>query len=167
MRSKLIDGYTHYSVFEDGTIFSSKSGKNIKPLNTSRNKQGKLRKYHRVCLCEGGVKRYYAIHRLVARAFIPNPENKPHVNHKDANRFNNSVDNLEWVTVQENIEHSVANRLNPVGERCGQSVVTEEQVREIRKLRETGMSYPEISKLTGVKLSTCGAIGRRQNWFHI
>ncbi len=62
--------------------------------------------YRRVTLSKKGEKRRYMVHRLVAIAFIPNPENKPCVNHKDGNKSNNCVDNLEWVTHSENEIHS-------------------------------------------------------------
>lgn len=53
------------------------------------------------------------MHRIIAIAFIPNPDNKSDVNHKDANKTNNRVDNLEWATRKENMQHSSINRLNP------------------------------------------------------
>ena len=70
------------------------SGKILKPRVT--------RGYLIVELCKNGIRRYFLIHRLVATAFIPNPDKKLCVNHLDENKQNNSVENLEWCTVQEN-----------------------------------------------------------------
>lgn len=61
--------------------------------------------YIQAGLWKEGRYRQYAAHRLVAVAFIPNPGNKPFVNHKDRNKTNNHSDNLEWVTHQENVQH--------------------------------------------------------------
>lgn len=63
--------------------------------------------YNMVCLCKGGVHKYVSIHRLVANAFIPNPENKLEVNHIDGNKSNNLISNLEWVTSSENTRHAI------------------------------------------------------------
>jgi len=62
--------------------------------------------YHRVILSKEHKIKRYSIHRLVAEAFIPNPENKPHINHIDNNGENNRVNNLEWVTHSENMIHA-------------------------------------------------------------
>lgn len=70
-----------------------------KMLSFHYNRKG----YKRVQLGKYGVK---VVHQLVAKAFIPNPENKPQVNHIDGNKENNSSDNLEWVTMKENLDHA-------------------------------------------------------------
>ena len=71
-------------------------------------KAGKARGYLRVMLCKDGKGKWYPVHRLVAIAFIPNPDNLPEVNHKDENKQNNCVENLEWCTRQYNVEYSKA-----------------------------------------------------------
>ena len=71
-------------------------------LYPERTKKG----YLRVDLYDAdGIRKHYKVHRLVANAFIPNPDGKPQVNHKDGNKANNSVTNLEWVTDKENKDH--------------------------------------------------------------
>ena len=72
------------------------------------------------------------IHRIVAENFIENKYNKPFVNHKDGNKMNNSVDNLEWVTQQENIQHSYKNKLQPSKVKTYKGKFTEEQRQQIK-----------------------------------
>ena len=62
--------------------------------------------YKKVSLCKECTKKEFLVHRLVAEAFVPNPENKPEINHKDGARDNNIYTNLEWVTHSENIIYS-------------------------------------------------------------
>ena len=94
-----------YSITDDGILYSFQSGskKKINPIRVKR----RLTAYEetRIRFVDGtkGVK----IHRLVAKAFLPNPDNKPQVNHIDNNGLNNKVSNLEWVTNKENHKHSM------------------------------------------------------------
>lgn len=96
---------TDYDIDENGLIYSHK---------TNRYLQGTLYNtgYKMVRLTVEGVKKGYAIHRLVAQTFIPNPNNLPIVNHKDGKKQNNSVDNLEWVTASENHNHAIDNNIS-------------------------------------------------------
>lgn len=91
------------------------------------------------------------VHRLVAKAFIPNPDNKQAVNHKDGNRSNNRVENLEWVTPKENVIHSFK-----FGSRkkCKnipkKTILTDFQISQIDKLREF-YTVSQISKLFNIE----------------
>ena len=76
-------------------------------LKTQTDKKG----YHRVRVTIEREKLSYKVHREIAKAFIPNPSNLPQVNHKDGNKDNNAVDNLEWVTNKENAHHAIKNGL--------------------------------------------------------
>ncbi|MBQ6004894.1 MAG: NUMOD4 motif-containing HNH endonuclease [Selenomonadaceae bacterium] len=89
--------------------------------------------YLRVTLYKDGKTKSYYVHVLVAKAFIPNPENKPCVNHRDGNKQNNAIDNLEWVTQSENARHAYETGLRKSGCEHGRAKLTAEQVREIRR----------------------------------
>ena len=101
---KEIKGHPGYSVSNEGEVIGMKGYKLKGTPSTSG--------YLGVFLCSPKPKVRREIHKLVAEAFIPNPTNKPCINHKDGNKINNHVDNLEWVTYSENQKHSWDNGLN-------------------------------------------------------
>ena len=95
------------------------------------------------------------IHRFVANAFIPNPENKPEVNHIDGNKMNNSASNLEWVNRSENMKHAVDHGLQPKGLSTYKGKFTDEQREKIKELWNSGKySRSELAKTYGVS-HTC------------
>ncbi len=116
-QSKTIEAYKHYTVNEldqvrskdrmiltiDGKSYFRK-GKLLKP---KKHKDG----YLFVTLTKEKIKKNFYVHRLVAEAFIPNPENKPQVNHINGNKSDNTISNLEWVTNAENSRHAYNNGL--------------------------------------------------------
>jgi hypothetical protein len=110
---KDIKGYEGlYRVSNTGEIYSVYRGKLRKPKITPKG-------YCEINLWKpnetSNDQKYFRIHRLVAEAFIANPQGKPQINHIDGNKLNNCVDNLEWCTPSENIQHSIDTGLQPVG----------------------------------------------------
>lgn len=93
---KEIKGFENYIIDTEGNVFSKHSNRYLIPTLTQDG-------YQRVKLCFGNGKYINkTIHRIVAETFLLNPNNLPQVNHKDENKLNNSVDNLEWCTIQYN-----------------------------------------------------------------
>ena len=104
-------------VFNDGTI-KTLDHKNFRNNGRLDNRKGKILKpkldkygYKTIVLSKNGKRHNYTIHRLVAKAFIPNPNNLPQVNHKDGDKLNNNIENLEWCTCKENQKHKWKNGL--------------------------------------------------------
>lgn len=99
-------GDTNYSVSSDGQVRNDITGR---LLSLRTNNRG----YYSVHLYKDGKDYTIPVHRLVAKAFIPNPEDLPQVNHVDGNKKNNRIDNLEWITNLENMRHAFRNGLIP------------------------------------------------------
>lgn len=114
---------------------------------------------------------YLIMHRVVAKAFIPNPNNLPEVNHKDGNKQNNHVDNLEWCTHEYNVKHSVENKLADyskiAGSKNSQSKLNEIEVVKIRQMHKDGKNFTEIAKQYNVTANLIGMVCRMQNWKHV
>ena len=123
---KDFEGY--YQISTKGRVKSFHKG-TVRIMKLQVTKDG----YLRVELHRPGKKRKTQVHILVAETFLPNPENKPEVNHEDGNKSNNCVENLKWSTSSENRQHAVRMGLQRSGCDRPDATLTAEQVREIRR----------------------------------
>lgn len=137
MEWRKIKEFPTYSVSDEGQVRNDAGVRTLKPIQRCNGS------YLKVYLYNNGIQKQMYVHRLVAEAFIPNPENKAEVNHKDGNKQNNAVSNLEWCTSSENHLH----RCNVLNKRNGSHPVL---------CIETNITYnslTEASRATGVQIS--------------
>ena len=137
----------NYLVSDEGAVFTRpRQGNKGGELSQRLNGNG----YPCVELRIDGKKIKCLVHRLVALTFLDNPENKPCVNHKDGNKLNNSVENLEWCTYSENMKHAIATGLNVIptlnGENHPMRKLNSDNVKQIRSLYGEGISCAIIAK---------------------
>lgn len=133
-------------------------------LNPNKTKLG----YKHTTIRESGKRTARFVHVLVAKAFIPNPKNKPEVNHINGIKDDNRVENLEWVTREENTAHAVENGLKAHGEINGNSKLTEDEVREIYRIyNETDLSCKSVAEKFGVRAMAVHRIISGKTWKHL
>jgi len=124
--------------------------------------------YNVVNLLKNGIQIQFRVHRLVAEAFILNSENKPYVNHKNSNRKDNRVENLEWVTPKENSDDAHNRNCTPKGEECSYSKLKEPQVIEILYKYATGnYTQQQLADEYNVSRRNIGKIINGKTWKHI
>ena len=162
---KDIPNFEMYSVSIYGNIRNNKTGQILKP---------RIRKdgYLQVSVKPNGQKsnKTFRIHREVAEAFIANPDNLPQVNHKDGNKHNNNVNNLEWCTQEYNNKHANMSNLVPAlkGSLNGRSKLDENTVHEICLLfQDTTMITQEVADKFNISLSKIQKIRCGIAWKHI
>lgn len=117
-----------------------------------------------------GKKIYISVHRAVAEIYIPNPENKPQVNHENGDKNNNSVDNLKWMTNKENRDHAFKNGLMKVGTDYEHTKLTNDDIKYIRENyipKHPEFSGIALSKKFGVGSSQISRIVNNTRWKHL
>lgn len=164
------DEITDYIISSFGYVISVKKDKNFYPKRLTP----WLHKDHLyIALVINGKKKNFQVHRLVAMAFMPNPDKKPIVHHIDKNPINNDLSNLMWVTEKEHKffhkDELNANRPEPkYGTDCNLSVYSEAQIHQVCKyLEENVKNTKEITSLTGVKHDTIYRILNKYQWVQI
>ena len=120
--------------------------------------------YVRVRLNKNGVGKTFLLHRLVAVAFIRNPDALPEVNHLNGNKGDNRAENLEWVTHRQNRQHARSLPTHTLGERNGQAKLTWPKVREIRQRVALGATQVATAAEYGVAFGTVSEICRGNIW---
>lgn len=125
--------------------------------------------YMQVGLCKDGKNKTLKVHRLVAQTFVPNPENKPEVNHENGRKSDNRAANLIWATKKENELHSRRVLGNHLGEKNSRSSLSNAQVVEIQSLIERGFDDQEIAQRMNdiVHRTTINRIRNKKIWTHL
>ena len=157
-----IEGFENYEVSNLGKVRNIKSGRTLKP---KLNRGG----YLMYGLYENNKQKYLYLHRILATAFIDNPEEKPCVNHIDENKLNNDLSNLEWCTVRENNLHGT--RIKRIAEKCFKKVIQldlNDNVLNVFKSikqaeRETGVLVTSISNCCNGRSKSAGGFKWRKN----
>jgi len=163
---KAIKGYEGiYEISNYGNVKSFQGNKQriLKPQKWSKG-------YLWVCLSKNDSESKQSVSRLVASAFILNPENKPQVNHINGNKSDNILSNLEWCSQSENMKHAISLGLKKYfkGEKHSAAKLKDKDIISIRKTYGTNnYSQSQIAEIYGVSRSCISNIVSRRNWSHL
>lgn len=166
MKSKVVEVKEgSFIVYENGDIYNAKTNNKLKAVDNGVG-------YLRVGLYAGNNKhKLYYVHRLLAMAFIDNPDNKQFINHIDGNTKNNELNNLEWCTKSENGLHAFKlglNKPNPCyGEKNGNTYITNETASKIKELFNKGERQCNIARQFNISKFVVYNIIRNRTWKHI
>lgn len=151
------------------TWFTNKNGESKFISVRGRIMKPHKQKYLKAYLNLNGNTNMISVHRLVAMSFIPNPENKPQVNHVDGDKFNNNVNNLEWVTLSENRRHAFDTGLQSPkrGVKSHLATHTESDVINVLNAWNSGMKKINISRMYNVSISFVDRVVDGKSWRHI
>jgi hypothetical protein len=178
MKIKDIPGFEgRYQITENGRIYSlpktSRFGRNASItrggiwLRQYPMKRGHMRVY----LSDGSRKKPLLTHRLVALAFLPNPDGLPQVNHLDGNPANNHKNNLEWCDASGNAKHAISTGLTKTPDQTGvnnsQSKLNDSSVRKIRQRFNAGQARSKIASDLGLNYYTIRDVVSGKRWAHI
>ena len=158
---------TNYIISNRGIVYTTnylgKTGK-FKALKVNIHDNG----YHSIIMHYKGKEYPASLHRLVAEYFIPNPDGLPTVNHKDGDKSNNDITNLEWMTSKDNSIHAANNGLLPVGEKSRLSRITNDiAISLCKELENNSMSIYELADKYHTTYNTVYDIYRRKSWKQI
>lgn len=159
-KEKPIPGFSNYIISNKGVIINTNNGHVLTPIEDSDDH------YYYVMLFRDGEGHKKQIHRLMGTLFLDNPDNLPIVNHKNGDKSDNRLSNLEWVTTSENTKHAFDHGLAnpPDGEKNGKSKLSRNEVKRIRKSDKTGK---DLAKKYGVSQGMISLIRNNENWTHL
>lgn len=171
-----IQGFPGYEVGEDGSVWScwTKKGRGFgrgkvrlgdlwKKLKPTPLKSGHLT----VSLCKGGVRCTKSVHRLVLEAFVGPCPKGMECCHNDGNPANNHIENLRWDTHRNNHSDKIKHGTHLIGAKHGMAKLIENDVINIRRLSQEGLTDLEIAKRYELHISTVRYIRIRKLWKHI